>query len=74
MVEGSEVLIISVKPKYVRTVLKEVKGSLKETHLVVSIAAGVTLEQLKVISLLFFPASSVFLPVCLNSSCAPGRR
>ena len=47
MVENSDVVFIAVKPQYVGVVLKEVKGSLKDSHTIVSIAAGVTLAQLK---------------------------
>lgn len=43
-----DVLFIAVKPQYVAVVLSEVKGSLKDSHTIVSIAAGVTLQQLKV--------------------------
>lgn len=47
VVEAVDVLFIAVKPQYVAVVLSEVKGSLKDSHTIVSIAAGVTLQQLK---------------------------
>lgn len=48
VVEKADVIFIAVKPQYVGVVLKEVRGSLRENHTIVSIAAGVTLAQLKV--------------------------
>ncbi|KAK9810248.1 hypothetical protein WJX72_007313 [[Myrmecia] bisecta] len=47
VVQNSEVVFIAVKPQYVSVVLNEVRGSLKEKHIVVSIAAGIPLATLK---------------------------
>ncbi|KAK9813759.1 hypothetical protein WJX73_007764 [Symbiochloris irregularis] len=47
VVEKADVIFIAVKPQYVGVVLKEVRSSLKDNHTIVSIAAGVTLAQLK---------------------------
>ena len=41
-------VFVAVKPQYVSVVLREVKPHLKDTTVVVSIAAGVTLSTLKV--------------------------
>ncbi len=46
--EKSDVIFIAVKPQYVGTVLKEVKGQLKKETIIVSIAAGVPLAAMKV--------------------------
>lgn len=48
VVANSDVVFIAVKPQYVAVVLKEVQPVLKGHHVIVSIAAGVTLETLKV--------------------------
>ncbi|QDU40298.1 Pyrroline-5-carboxylate reductase [Maioricimonas rarisocia] len=46
VVERSGVVVVAVKPQYVGTVLAEVQDALGPEHLVISIAAGVTLESL----------------------------
>lgn len=43
---NSDVLIIAVKPQIVHEVLKEIKSSIKN-HLIISIAAGVTIDALE---------------------------
>lgn len=48
VVDNSDVVFISVKPQYVGPVLREVQGNIKPSHVVVSIAAGITLQSLKV--------------------------
>ena len=45
-VRDSDVLVIAVKPQYVRPVLAEIKPALEPRHLLISIAAGVTLETM----------------------------
>ena len=44
----SDVLFIAVKPQYVATVLREVSPLMGQQSVVVSIAAGITLQTLKV--------------------------
>ncbi|KAK2075845.1 hypothetical protein QBZ16_001586 [Prototheca wickerhamii] len=44
--ENSEIIFVAVKPQYVSVVLKEISSKLTEQHLIVSIAAGVTLAAL----------------------------
>lgn len=44
----SEVIFLAVKPQYVATVLKEIKQHLTDSHIVVSIAAGIPLAVMKV--------------------------
>ena len=46
--EKSDVIFIAVKPQYVGTVLKEMKGQMKKDTIIVSIAAGVPLAAMKV--------------------------
>lgn len=46
VVETCDVLILAVKPQAVATVLAEVRPRIRSQHLVISIAAGVTLQQL----------------------------
>jgi pyrroline-5-carboxylate reductase len=46
VVQGSQILVLAVKPQILAAALGEVRGSLTDRHLVVSIAAGVTLAQL----------------------------
>jgi pyrroline-5-carboxylate reductase len=48
VVDNSDIVFISVKPQYVAVVLKEVKPNIKSHQIVVSIAAGITLQSLKV--------------------------
>ena len=46
VVEACEVLVLAVKPQVMATVLAELQPLLKPRHLVISIAAGVTLQTL----------------------------
>ena len=47
MVKRSRVVVISVKPHILPTVLKEVAPHVTEDHLIVSIAAGVTIKTIE---------------------------
>ncbi len=47
VVEASDVLILAIKPQTMAAVLVELRPLLQPRHLVVSIAAGVTLRQLR---------------------------
>ncbi len=46
VVAGSDVLILAVKPQTMNALMREIKPSLGERHLIISVAAGVTLRQL----------------------------
>ena len=46
VVKRSEIVVLSVKPVYMDSVLNEIKDHLTEDHLVMSIAAGVRLETI----------------------------
>jgi pyrroline-5-carboxylate reductase len=43
---GADVVVLSVKPQVLATVMRELRGSLRETQLVISIVAGATLRSL----------------------------
>jgi pyrroline-5-carboxylate reductase len=47
VVGGSDVLILAIKPQTMKGVLDELRSLLERRHLVVSIAAGITLRQLR---------------------------
>ena len=47
VVQGSQILILAVKPDQVPGVLAEIKPGVKRQHLILSIAAGVTLAHLE---------------------------
>ncbi|CAM6100242.1 unnamed protein product [Calypogeia fissa] len=47
VVEKSNVVIIAVKPQILRTVLTELRPQLTKDHLLVSIAAGITIDSLQ---------------------------
>jgi pyrroline-5-carboxylate reductase len=44
--DAADVLVVAVKPDQVEGVLREIAGKLSERHLIVSIAAGVTIARL----------------------------
>lgn len=46
VVDASDVIVVAVKPQAVKDVLEEVRDHVQPRHLVLSIAAGVTLAQL----------------------------
>lgn len=48
IVQSADVIFIAVKPQYVSVVLREVRPHLQDRHTIVSIAAGITLQSLKV--------------------------
>ncbi len=46
-VKNAQIVLLAVKPQVIDVVLKELSPSIQDSHLVISIAAGVTLEQLQ---------------------------
>ena len=47
LVAASSAVVLSVKPQIIREVLQEVKSSIREDHLIISIAAGIPLKMIK---------------------------
>lgn len=47
VVAGAETLIVAVKPRAVSTLLDSIAGIVDETHLVVSVAAGCSIEKME---------------------------
>ena len=45
-IKAADVIIVAVKPWQVETVIKDIKGNLKSSQTLVSLAAGITLEQI----------------------------
>jgi pyrroline-5-carboxylate reductase len=43
----TDVIILAVKPQIIKVVLSELKGSVNQNHLIVSIAAGITINNLE---------------------------
>jgi pyrroline-5-carboxylate reductase len=46
VVEASEILVLAVKPQSMTGLLAEIRPALKRRHLLISVAAGITLRQL----------------------------
>lgn len=49
LVRESSTIVLCVKPQVVRGVLEEVKGEIREDHLIISIAAGIPLQMIHTI-------------------------
>lgn len=47
VVASSDILFLAVKPWYIQKVVKDISSRLEDRHILVSIAAGVTLDQLQ---------------------------
>ena len=47
LVGGSSTVVLSVKPQNMREVLEEVKGEIRDDHLMISIAAGIPLKVIR---------------------------
>lgn len=46
VVRHSDLLVLAVKPQIMAALLREIRGDVTDSHLIVSIAAGITLHQL----------------------------
>jgi len=68
VVANSDVLVLAVKPQTMSTLLTEVRGSLTPDHLIVSIAAGISLRQLAD----GLPAGARLVRVMPNTPCLLG--
>jgi pyrroline-5-carboxylate reductase len=69
VVESAIVVILAVKPQQIGDVLTEVRGVMPHEALVVSIAAGITLERLAA----GLPSSQRIVRVMPNTPCLIGR-
>ncbi len=49
LVRESSIVVLSVKPQNMRGVLEEVKGEIRDDHLIISIAAGIPLSMISAI-------------------------
>lgn len=47
LVDRSSIVLLCVKPQNIRDVLEEVKGDIRDDHLVISIAAGIPLKMIR---------------------------
>ncbi|MDZ7697832.1 MAG: pyrroline-5-carboxylate reductase [Deltaproteobacteria bacterium] len=47
IVTESDVVVLSVKPQVIREVIENIKGGLRDNHLVISIAAGIPLKMIQ---------------------------
>lgn len=47
VVSKSELIVLAVKPNIVQSVLQEVSKSVDSKHLIVSIAAGITINRIE---------------------------
>ena len=68
VVQSSDIIFIAVKPQYVSTVLQEIRPVLADRHVIVSIAAGVTMAALKVRNVFFGSFQLCSLSLSLYSS------
>jgi len=68
LLEGAEIIVLAVKPQIMPAVLKEISEHLGQRHLVVSIAAGVTLGTLSRV----LPAGTRIVRVMPNTPCLVG--
>lgn len=69
IVEHAEIVILAVKPQQIGDVLAEVRGTVSRDALVVSIAAGITLERLAS----GLPPGQRIVRVMPNTPCLIGR-
>jgi pyrroline-5-carboxylate reductase len=47
LVRGCSIVVLSVKPQSIREVLEEIKGDIRDDHLLISIAAGIPLSMIQ---------------------------
>ncbi len=47
LVKNSDIILLAVKPQVMEDVLNEIKGAVTDSHLVISIAAGIKIKKIK---------------------------
>src|SRR5205823_6586461 len=68
VVTGSDVLVLAVKPQMVPALLEEIRQSVTENHLIISIAAGIPLKRLAE----GLPGKNRLIRVMPNTPCLLG--
>ena len=68
VVQGSDIVVLAVKPHFIDTVLEEVRDALGANHLVVSIAAGVTIASIEAA----VPEGTRVVRIMPNTPCLVG--
>lgn len=66
----ANIIILAVKPPYVKSVLQEIKEELREGQLIISIAAGVSLEVMEEVTSL---KKAIAVRVMPNTPCLIGQ-
>uniref|UniRef100_A0A8C5ALY6 Pyrroline-5-carboxylate reductase 3 n=1 Tax=Gadus morhua TaxID=8049 RepID=A0A8C5ALY6_GADMO len=69
VVSGSDLVFVAVKPHLVPEILREISQLVTQKHIIVSVAAGVTLATLELVSYFLLPKDSVILRLMPNLPC-----
>ena len=68
VLEGADIVVLAVKPQVMASVLEELKSYVTDRHVLVSIAAGITLATIAAV----LPASTRLIRVMPNTPCLVG--
>lgn len=69
VVEKADILLLAIKPQVVDKVISDIIEPFRSSQLIISIAAGVTLEHLKS----YFPTNTPIVRVMPNTACLVGQ-